>query len=594
MSIQIQQAEQRQPELGYDHDHVAPANLAREIVHDCVFLGVSVLLSLILYVQYLGFYSDDWAFLMLLNTSSDQSFSGLCKALYLGDVVIRQRPTQVLYLAGLYWLFGLHPLGYHLANAAMLLWSTLLFYLVLRELQQPRPFALVLPLVYMLLPHYSTDRFWVAAFQATLSIALYFLSLYADLRMLRDRLAHRWGWKLLGVLSLLGSGLSYEVTLPLFLLINPFLIWYRARQIYGPDLGKPFMRANRAVLLGCNLIALAGVVVYKALVTVRVNVEIDFVSHIIGLVTGAFRVSYGSYGIGLPYIVWWILRNNPDWMMLAVATVLGLVTFAYLLRVMIPPEFQLLSRTLWLKFVGFGLVVFGLGYAIFLVNADVWFTSASLGNRIAIAAALGVAIVLMSTLGWMSALLPTEQLRKSVFCLLITLLCIAGFLINNTLASFWRTAYGRQQEIIRDIRQNIPTLSPGSILILDGTCLEHGGAYIFTGGRDIAGVMIIAYHDKSLRATAILQEPKIGEQGVMIFTYRRETYYPYSEKLLLYNAGEKRVYQLTDATAARHYFQHSHFNPDEDCPPGFAWGWNAAPGTSYGLTSEKMVRAHVP
>ena len=68
----------------------------------------------------------------------------------------------------------------------------------------------------------------------------------------------------------------------------------------------------------------------------------------------------------------------------------------------------------------------------------------------------------------------------------------------------------------------------------------------------------------------------IGEEGIS--TNTRDPYhlryYPYNEKLFLYSLNEKKVHQLTDAEAARRYFQT--FNPEKnsDCQgyPGFgAW-----------------------
>jgi hypothetical protein len=570
----------------YDRGRAIPTILGRHTVRDILFLSLVVLLSLVLYVRRLGFYSDDWAFLMLLNSSPEQSISGLAKALYAGDVVIRQRPSQVLYLAGLYWLFGLEPLGYHLANGAVLLASGVLLYLVLCELEQPRPLALSVPLVYALLPHYSTDRFWVAAFQATLSMVLYLLSLYADLGALESRRLRWWVWRAVGVLSLIGSGLAYEVTLPLLLALNPLLLWHRAQQLSRSTTAARITRTRWLLLLAGNVAALTLVVAYKALVTVRVNVEMDFVSHVAGLVAGAVRVNYGTYGLGLPYLIWWILRHRPDLPTLAVAGVLGLVIFTYLWHVTRWSRSALPNKTTWLKLIGLGVVVFGLGYAVFLVNADVWFTSASLGNRIAIAAALGVALTLVGGLGWASGLLMGKQARGDLFCMLITLLCMSGFLVTNTLGLFWGEAYRRQQQIISDVRQVLPALPAGSAVILDGACLEHGGAYVFTGGRDVAGIMAIVYHDRSLRATSIDQDARVAESGVLISTYRRETIYPYGERLFLYNVEQKKVYRLINAAAARAYFRGSTFRPERDCPPGFAWGWNAAAGAARRLSGE--------
>jgi hypothetical protein len=130
--------------------------------------------------------------------------------------------VQILHLATLYALFGLNPTGYHLANAGVLVASTVLLYLVLRELQVGRTLALAIPLVYAFLPNYSADRFWVATAVAPLSVGLYLLSLLADLRLVRGRV---WRWKLVSVLALLGSGLAYELAshpvLPGVLLVEP-------------------------------------------------------------------------------------------------------------------------------------------------------------------------------------------------------------------------------------------------------------------------------------------------------------------------------------------------------------------------------------
>ena len=131
---------------------------------DCLFLGGIVLLSLILYLPGLGFYSDDWHFLGVLGTSADRSLAGLYAAVH--EPGAAMRPVQLAYLAALYRTFGLSPLGYHLANAAVLLCSTVLLYLVARELQKSRAIALAVAVVYALLPHYSTARFWIAAYQA--------------------------------------------------------------------------------------------------------------------------------------------------------------------------------------------------------------------------------------------------------------------------------------------------------------------------------------------------------------------------------------------------------------------------------------------
>ncbi len=107
----------------------------RAALQDCLFLSLIVQLSLILYVRGLGFYGpDDWEILALFYNSSDQSFSGLVRSVFHAMPHSYMRPVQILCFAELYRLFGFHPLGFHLANAALFNATILLFYLALREL----------------------------------------------------------------------------------------------------------------------------------------------------------------------------------------------------------------------------------------------------------------------------------------------------------------------------------------------------------------------------------------------------------------------------------------------------------------------------
>ena len=212
-----------------------PCIPSRAAVQDSLFLSAVVLASLVLYVHHLGFYSDDWGYLELLGAARGHSFYGFLLTYVLTDV----RPVQILCLEGLYRLFGVHPLGYHLFNAGVLVSLVLLFYMTLRELGEVRPITLSTALVYALLPHFSTDRFWIAAFQANVSMALCFLGYYSALKSLSAPCRHVWKWRLICVLALLGGVLAYEVCLP-FLFLLPLVIWIYRRE--GFD--SPFSRTT--------------------------------------------------------------------------------------------------------------------------------------------------------------------------------------------------------------------------------------------------------------------------------------------------------------------------------------------------------------
>jgi len=546
------------PRLNVNIDHLV---CTRAALQDCLFLSLIVQLSLILYVRGLGFYGpDDWEILALFYTSSDQSFSGLVRSVFDAMPHAHMRPVQILFFAELYRLFGFHPLGFHLANAALFNATILLFYLALRELGLSRLLTLTVPLVYALLPHYSTNRFWSLAGMAIFpSMALYFLSLYSDLKALRAQSWHLWGWKLLSILSLFGSALSYEVVLPLFLL-NLLLVWYCARKLRGAAPGKRMPWVNLSVLMMSNFFALVLVIGFKALVTTRTAMNRSFVSHVNFLVDGATSIFYGihGYGLGLPLVVSRILRFYFDGAIFAISGAAGLAIFIYLYHVTSRAKTELPGKAIWFKLIASGVLVFGLGYAIFLTNAQILFSKTSIFNRTAIAAAVGMAMQLVGGLGWASTLFPSYSLRRISFCVLVALLCVSGFLINNTIASFWVAASRQQQEILTDIRDHVPTLPAGSTLILDGTCSYIGPGIVFESAWDLRGALRIICGDANLQADVVSPRLTIGEQGLSTYIYSPTYYtknYPYHEKLFLYNFGRKEIYQLKDAATAQHYFQ---------------------------------------
>lgn len=150
-------------------------------MYDALFIGIAAFAVHLYFTTGLGFYNDDWGFLASMHTAPDKTFLGLLKSLR----GLSMRPVQWVSLATLYSLFGLYPFGYYLIHGFVLLVGCVLLYAVLRERREPRPLALATALTYAFLPHYSTARFWLASFQAGLSVTFYLLSLYAGLRSLR-------------------------------------------------------------------------------------------------------------------------------------------------------------------------------------------------------------------------------------------------------------------------------------------------------------------------------------------------------------------------------------------------------------------------
>jgi hypothetical protein len=474
-------------------------------------------------------------------------------------------------LAGLYRLFGLHPLGYHLFNAGVLVSVVLLFYLTLREFGEGRLITLSTALVYGLLPHFSTDRFWMAAFQANVSMALCFLSYYSALRSFSADRQRVWRWRLACSLALIGSILAYEAALPLLFLI-PLVAWAYRREAFASLLSRRGLESDTSVFAIGILIVLGSLFVFKLLTQTGTSFQFRFL-HRLGKVfehafVQALAFNFGRYGFGFPRVLKQVVSDYSDPATLALGAAVGLVAFVYLQRVADQTEAGFPAQSKWLKLIVGGLIVYGCGYSIFFVNVESDLTTTGVANRIAIAVAVGTAMSIVGCLGWICSLMRFAKVRAASFCVLLALYCTSGFIAINTLASFWVAAYRQQQLILADIRNSYATLPSGATLILDGACPYVGPGVVFEGIGDLDGALQILYGDPTLRANIVTPKLGITEKGLSKSIYGLESFYPYGQNLLVYNFAQKIRYRLIDAGAARLYFRS--FNPDRTsgCPTG--------------------------
>jgi len=531
-------------------------------------------LSAALYVTGLGFYSDDWTVVGYAGMSADQTFMGIFRAIY-GDLV-QMRPVQFLYLAGLYKVFGLDPLGYHVVNTLVLAAGAVLFYLVLRELREPRVLALTVPLVYALLPHYSADRFWVAAFQATLSMTLFFLCLYADLKAWRPnaspsrRLAWGldWRWKAVSVAALLSSALAYEVFLPLFL-FSPVLVGYAARQRASARPRSVGVLASFAP----NLLALGAVALFKVRTTSRADFGADDpVYHIewfAKLVKSSAEVGFVELGLALPFRLHQIAGAYFDGATFVVGGALGALVFLYLSRVAEPSALPSVARAV--AYGAAGLVLFVAGYAVFLTNYNALVTATGIANRVAIAGAVGVALCFAAGAGGISALFRSTPMRRWVFCAIVAFLAGGGLVVNATVASFWVEAYDEEQRVLAAVQNHFPVLPQGSTVLIDGLCPYVGPAVVFESSWDLAGALMLRYRDYALRADVLTPTSEVEDEGISTSIYGGAIYtlYPYGENVYVYDYRRDASTPLPNAGAARRYFESAGI-AEPPCPAGSA------------------------
>ncbi len=281
------------------------------------------------YVAGLGFYYDDHFFLGIMSTSHDRSVPGLFDALAREDSKAWLRPAMYGGLAILFRLFGTNPLPYHLFVAALVPVCAVLLYLVLDRLRAPGFLAIGVPIVFAAAPHYSTDRFWLASYPAPASVALALAGFYALLRACEARGRGLTFWLFGGGVAIVLSVLLYEVAVPLLIVVVA-AFWYRGRT------GFSSMRITAFT----SSLLLTGVLVYKVIATTtlttgssyQLGYGTSFLHHIGYLVSGSVKVNFGTYGLALPYVVWWIFAHRPTWSAAAASLLVGTVVLAYLRR----------------------------------------------------------------------------------------------------------------------------------------------------------------------------------------------------------------------------------------------------------------------
>ncbi|MBD2721501.1 hypothetical protein [Hymenobacter armeniacus] len=526
---------------------------------DLIFLAVMVVALQGYFVQSLGFYSDDW---WVLSTIAGAKGQGLATIIYYafhnnGFIV---RPVQWLDFAVLYWLFGDDPLGYHISNALILIAGTLLFYLTLMRLKVPRAVAVALPLVYAMLPHYSTTRFWLASYCANISIVFLLLNLYAGLRYIRAaENARRWNvWLAISGFSVLVCALAYEVALPIFI-VN-FYILYRiqARQeaLRGDSSSSPL-----SALLFCNGLLLVASIAYKFLLSERTGGFTDsYFGHMAQVFRAALVNDFWTYGVKQPVIVWKIVRDYNSPRLFVIGAILFAAIFYYLLKI----SAVTIKSIDWLKVIGVGVIVYFGGYAAFLVTSNFQISAAGISNRITVAAAIGVAICFVGGTGLLCALIKSTKLRRVAFSLVLAGVACSGYIINCTISHFYSQSYVQQRAVLEKIYAIVPRLDHGSTVLLDGQCPYTGPVPVFDCDWDLSGALSMHYKD-TVKADVRTRRMTYNAQGVSTFVYSGpQCLYPYSPKLMVYNAEKNRLYYLTDLKAATQYF--TSISPKlEDC-----------------------------
>lgn len=519
---------------------------------DAAFLGLITVLGCSSYLLGLGFYWDDWLLLKLMYFSSDQGVTGLLAALAAGWPEILARPVQALHLAVLYKLFGLNPAGYHIANTAAFFSGLCLFYLAVRLFTGHRLFALATAAVYGTMPHFSTDRIWLATFCANLSMVFYFLSLYADLRQIERR---EWlgRWKAVSAAALVLSGLAYEVFLPFFL-VNPLLCAIRQ---WKTSAAKRAGWLPAASFYLSNVVFLAAIGLYKSRVSVRAPGSGTYGWWLVdNAYTAVLDLTFAAYGLRLPTILEAIWTRHRTWPLLLTSAAVAAAAAFYFLGIARRSGDRLPAGPALAPAAAIGAVLSGLSYAYFY---SYFLVTTGVNNRVIIAAAACVAVAWVSAAALAASLLPA-RVGSYLLCGFLAAMCGTGCLIHGTIASFWVKSAQRQQEILSEMKEQF-TPPVGSTVLLKGACAWEGPGIVFETFWDTSGAIALLYKDPSLRGDLVRPWTTATAEGVQPEegpVYRFESLY-------LYDAANRQAVRISDRETAENYIRNSKEDDRNGC-----------------------------
>jgi hypothetical protein len=504
-------------------------------------VGLLVAVPSLPYWRRLGFYVDDWFFLAKMR----QSGGGILNATqYLldHDRNVRTRPVQAVQQSVLYAAFGEHPLGYQLTLTAALALSAALLYVVLRTLFLSGAVATTVALVYGLSPAYSSDRVWFSALGYSVAMATAFASIYFDLRAV-DSSDAVLRWKALALLALLLSGLGYEVALPI-LGVVPLVLYARMRRRAAKPLRRAYGWPRLALMLGSNVLLLALIMSYKAAASTDVVVgQGGLLRHAWTIFAGHAVVHFGSYGLLLPVAAQWGLSTGGA-LALVLALIVG-VAAGVLVWLAARPEGEepTLSRAAVTTIAG--VMVYLLGYAIYVTTDRIGNSSTGIANRFAIAGAVGAGLVIAGAIQLLAALLGrlvspsvVTGATAGVFLALFTLV-LAGT------HEQWSEAAERQQAAARTLDAVAPEPPRNSTILLTGICSYVGQGVVFEAPWEVSGRVQLLYADPTLRGELVTNRMRAEPDAITSTIYGTfPQRYEYGPSLLLVDVRTGQVQPL--------------------------------------------------
>lgn len=452
--------------------------------------------SLVMYLQPvfdLGFYYDDWSLQASFSDAAGSSFSDLFSACRQVDPA--GRPGGCLYHAATYLLLGDTPEAYHLLSIVLLVTSTSLIYLLLRQCRLGHWPALLVCVLYIVYPGSDATRLWPTSIGAQYILSAYVGGVLLGIEGLRRRDGQAAACHAASVALFLLMVFTYEVVLPLIAISGAFYLLAVANR--------------RAALQRWAFDALlAGVFIVYRLVLAPVDPASDFTTQrtfaetldrVRAVTRGAWNSWYTLFLPGPAPVIAGLL---------ALAVVVAAIQGGRVRREIL----------VWLA-VAAGAAGFAVLAVLPYVPAHPLYVpdTGSLFDRLNIASAPAYCVAFVALAGatraalgrWMGVRVATVALGVAV-----ALIAVRQVAVERHSQDAWATSWDAQQTAIKGLERAAPKLPPNATLMSFGHPIwERGFIPVFAAGWDLRGAMDVETRVDPPQAVPFVDTATCGAQA---------------------------------------------------------------------------------
>jgi hypothetical protein len=443
-----------------------------------VALLLSIVLSFGLLVPWLGFYWDDWPVIYLTQTQGTNGF---------WDFYQYDRPFSAWTYIVFAPLLGTSPLAWHIFTLLLRWLAAVFVWAILKEIWANKPHqAFWVALLFAVAPVFTQQSVAVAYSQHWLCYVSFLTSVYFMLRALRDA-RYFYFFTALAVMTSLIQLLTMEYFLGLELL-RPVILWfYFLEKESGTSVQHIFKRVIGSGWIYVFL--LIAYVIWRIFFLRLAGEDPNRPELLVKLVTtpvkGLFDLAQKALQDFIYLVTSWILALKPSDLVLdrpfALVVLAIAITAALMFLVLLgryKPVAEGPNGDKWHIYA----MIFGV-LAIILGMLPVWMIDRQvsvgpLGGRFGLAALLGVSILWVGLLEWLS---PRSQVKVTVICVLIGVAIHA----NLHLAKAYHQSWEKQRAFYWQLFWRAPQIQPGTALISNGEIFPYVGLYSTSMGINL-------------------------------------------------------------------------------------------------------------